>query len=91
MHAVGFCSWLRLVVISPLHLVRVLCVADATLAAAERPRVARLLVWLNDDEAGSGALRASLELLIRRSGGTVHQVPHVLVPRKDKGLCKDST
>ena len=65
--------------------------ADATLVVAERPRVARLLVWLNDDEADSAALRASLELLIRRSGGTVHQVPHILVPRMDKGLCKDSS
>ncbi len=65
--------------------------ADATLVAAERPRVARLLVWLNDDEADSAALRASLELLIRRSGGTVHQVPHIFVLRKDKGLCNDST
>ncbi|KAK9820958.1 hypothetical protein WJX81_007559 [Elliptochloris bilobata] len=46
---------------------------DASLVTAERPRVARLLVWLNDEEADAGVLCASLELLVRRSSGEVAQ------------------
>ena len=46
---------------------------DASLVATQRPRVARLLVWLNDEEGDAGALRSSLERLIWRAGGELAQ------------------
>ena len=48
--------------------------ADASLMAAQRPHVARLLVWLNDEEGDAGVLRSNLALLIRRSGGELAPV-----------------
>ncbi len=47
--------------------------ADASVVAEPQPRVSRLLVWLNDGEGDAGAVRASLELLVRRSGGALAQ------------------
>ena len=47
--------------------------ADASSDLGTLPRIARLLVWLNNGEDDAGDLRASLELLVRRSGGTLMQ------------------